>query len=265
MARPSRPSVRLTALPAPTMMNAPKIRKNQPKFENHVLEKRNHQRVGQGIAAEPDHRVTSGNRDQCFDRKPDAAGETAVALLRHLQVIVIEADEAETERHREHDPDIGIGRIGPQQRRDDQSRQDHQPAHGGRALLGDEMRLRAIRPDRLAFALAKTKVVDDPGTEQKHEQSAGEHRAAGAKGDVAKDVQQSCGTGAEKARYWKGRSANKTFSPPYTASSSLPGKRFSSAVTIGFIFEPSDPLTMMASPARIAASTCNSSASALSA
>ena len=32
MARPSRPSVKLTALPAPTMMNAPKITKNQPKF-----------------------------------------------------------------------------------------------------------------------------------------------------------------------------------------------------------------------------------------
>ena len=32
MARPSRPSVRLTALPAPTMTKAPKITKNQPKF-----------------------------------------------------------------------------------------------------------------------------------------------------------------------------------------------------------------------------------------
>ena len=32
MARPSRPSVRFTALPAPTMMKAPKMTKNQPKL-----------------------------------------------------------------------------------------------------------------------------------------------------------------------------------------------------------------------------------------
>ena len=32
MARPSRPSVRFTALPAPTMMNAPNSTKSQPKF-----------------------------------------------------------------------------------------------------------------------------------------------------------------------------------------------------------------------------------------
>ncbi len=31
MARPSRPSVRFTALPAPTMMKVVKMRKNQPK------------------------------------------------------------------------------------------------------------------------------------------------------------------------------------------------------------------------------------------
>ena len=52
----------------------------------------------------------------------------------------------------------------------------------------------------------------------------------------------------------------KHSNPPYTAASSsaaLPGKRFSSALTIVFIFEPSDPLTMIASPARIAATTCD--------
>ena len=32
IASPSRPSVRLTALPAPTMTKAPKITKNQPKL-----------------------------------------------------------------------------------------------------------------------------------------------------------------------------------------------------------------------------------------
>src|SRR3984957_3608318 len=47
----------------------------------------------------------------------------------------------------------------------------------------------------------------------------------------------------------------------YTAASSnaaLPGKRFSSAVTMVFIFEPNEPLIMMASPARTEAITCAS-------
>ena len=188
-----------------------------------------------------------------------------MALLRDFQIIVIEADEAEAERHRQHDPDIGIERIGPQQRRDHQSRQDHQPAHGGRALLGDEMRLRAVGADRLALALAQAKVVDDPGTEQKHEQPAGEHRAAGAEGDVAKHVQQTAERDQKRHGIGKVDQPIKHSVRLTPLRRALPGKRFSSAATIGFIFEPSDPLTMIASPARIAASTCDSSASALSA
>src|SRR5690348_14526350 len=39
MASPSRPSVRLTALPAPTITKAPKITKNQPKFTTRSLKK----------------------------------------------------------------------------------------------------------------------------------------------------------------------------------------------------------------------------------
>jgi hypothetical protein len=45
----------------------------------------------------------------------------------------------------------------------------------------------------------------------------------------------------------------------------LPGKRFSSALTMSFIFEPSDPFTMIASPARTAATADASSAAELSA
>src|ERR1700710_2627637 len=67
------------------------------------------------------------------------------------------------------------------------------------------------------------------------------------------------------------RVANVESAPPaplYTAASSsaaVPGKRFSSALTIVFIFEPSDPLIMIASPARIAATACASRFAALSA
>ena len=40
MARPSRPSVMFTALPAPTMTKAANSTKNQPRFEQRVLEDR---------------------------------------------------------------------------------------------------------------------------------------------------------------------------------------------------------------------------------
>src|ERR1700756_4779553 len=61
------------------------------------------------------------------------------------------------------------------------------------------MRLRAIGADRLALALADAQMINDPGPEQEHEQRAGRDRAAGAEGDVAKDVEQR----AEYAKRWK--------------------------------------------------------------
>src|SRR6202140_4701735 len=52
------------------------------------------------------------------------------------------------------------------------------------------MRLGAVAANRLALALTKPQVVDNPGTEQENEQCAGHHCAAGTKGDVAKHVQE---------------------------------------------------------------------------
>src|SRR6266852_8882565 len=112
-----------------------------------------------------------------------------MGLLRYLEIIVVEADRAEAKRHPKHDPDVGIAGVGPQQRRNNEPRQDHETAHGGRALLGDEMRLRAIGPDWLALALPQPQSVDDGRAEQKHENTGGEHRAAGAGGDVAKYIE----------------------------------------------------------------------------
>src|SRR5207302_10188143 len=98
----------------------------------------------------------------------ELAAEPGRGLLGYLEVVVIEADEAKAERHCEHDPDVRIEWIGPQHRADREAGQDHQPAHGGRALLA-EMRLRAVGPDRLALALADAQMIDDPGPEQEHE------------------------------------------------------------------------------------------------
>src|SRR3954453_22408332 len=100
------------------------------------------------------------------------------------------------------------------------------------------MGLRTVGADRLAFALAKPQVIDDPGAEQENEQRARHHCSAGPERDVAKHVQE----GAEHCQ--AGNGVGKLDQPvehsiPSTASSPsavLPAKRFSSAIV--FIFGP---------------------------
>ena len=52
------------------------------------------------------------------------------------------------------------------------SEQHHQAAHGGRAFLGDEVRLRTIAADGLALALHQTQMIDDPGPNRNTKTSA---------------------------------------------------------------------------------------------
>src|ERR1700712_1279766 len=103
------------------------------------------------------------------------------------------------------------------------------------------MGLRAVGAYRLALALAKPQMIDDPRAEQENEQRARHHRSAGPEGDVAKHVQER----AEHAQ--AGNGVGKFDQPvehsiPYIAASGsavLPGKRFSSAIVV--IFEPVIP------------------------
>ena len=171
------------------MTNAPNDHEEPAEIDHHVLQEGHRERRRGRVAAEPHQRVAGHQRNHAFDEQPQLAGEAAMALFCHLQIIVIEADEAEAERHRQHDPDIGVQRIGPQQRRDDEAGENHQPAHRRRALLGDQVRRRPVGADRLALALPQPQMVDDPRAEQEHEQRARHHRPAGAERDVAKHVE----------------------------------------------------------------------------
>ena len=191
MARPSRPSVRFTALPAPTMMKAAKIGKNQPRLMTRSLNTGNTSEVakaGRPRLAMAMQAAASAMPASIASR--EHAGKTRVGLPRHLEVIVIEADQAEAERHRQHDPDIWVARIGPEQSRDDDARQDHQPAHGRRAGLGEDVRLRAVGADRLALALAQPQMIDDPRAEHEHEHQRGDHRARRPHGEIAEHVEE---------------------------------------------------------------------------
>ena len=191
-------------------------------------------------------------RDERLEQQPQPAGEAAVGLLRHLQIVVVEADQPERERHAEHDPHIGVLRVRPQHGRNRDTRQDHQPAHRRRAALRHEMRRRPVLADRLTLALAQAQVIDDPRTEQEHEHERGHHRAAGAHRQIAEHVEH-----AESCP--KNRPANTaSFNPAALVRLRCARSGACSALTIGPMREPSEPLTITASPAVIAPSTCGS-------
>src|ERR1700687_634607 len=78
-------------------------------------------------------------------RRGERAGELPKELLRSAQAlaatslelegVVPEADRAERDHHKQRNPDVGIARIGKQNRRGEAGSQDQQSAHGGRARL----------------------------------------------------------------------------------------------------------------------------------
>jgi hypothetical protein len=145
----------------------------------------------------------SENRDHRFDRKPEGAAEPRGGLPRHLQIVVIETDHAETERDREHDPDIGVSRIGPKQGGHHDAEQDHQAAHGRRAGL-DEVGFWPVGADRLTLALLDAQVIDDPRAEQEDENQRGQHRPAGSHCEIAKHVEerQCAGKVSQPVEHW---------------------------------------------------------------
>ena len=146
-------------------------------------------------------------RDGTLDEEPDAPAGAFHRLARHLEIIVIEADGAIDEGDDEHHPDIRVMQIAPEQRGDGDPRQDHQPAHGRRALLLQQVTLGPVGADRLALALANAQRPDDGRPEQEHEQQRRDQGAAGAERDVTEDIE-----GAEFAS--QARSTNRAWSSP---------------------------------------------------
>ena len=100
MARPSRPSVRFTALPKPTMMKAAKTTKKKDEVEQEILEEREGERGREGRRAgeiaDADRRPMPANRASMVEAQP--AGKALVGLLGDLEIVVVEADRAEAER-----------------------------------------------------------------------------------------------------------------------------------------------------------------------
>ena len=160
----------LTALPAPTTTNMPTKMKKMPKGMSRSLKNGNGQRSRQRRIADP-HEDADGNAGNGeLRQQPHLARKALGRRLGDLEEIVIKADGAETQRHEQHGPDIEIAQVGPQQRGNEDARQDHQPAHGRRALLFDDVALRPVAADRLAAALLHLEQRNDARPEQEDEQ-----------------------------------------------------------------------------------------------
>ena len=86
MASPSSPSVRLTALPAPTTTNAPNGTKNQPRLTSRSLKKGKVIDVESGVRRRPsqdDRQAIAG--DHRFDRQPRPARKPLSVCLVTLR------------------------------------------------------------------------------------------------------------------------------------------------------------------------------------
>ena len=82
MASPSRPSVRFTALPAPTMTKAPKTMKNQPRLMTESLKNGKASEVANGGRPSCDEGVTGAERRSALRPGCACAPEKPVWLWR---------------------------------------------------------------------------------------------------------------------------------------------------------------------------------------
>lgn len=117
-----------------------------------------------------------------------ARGEAEVAALYYFDVVVYESDGAEGERRENSDPDERIGKIGPEQRGQNDCDEDEHAAHSGRAgfLL---VRLRTFFADVLAD-LELAQLLDDEGTDDERNEKGRERREGSAEGQIAKDAER---------------------------------------------------------------------------
>ena len=90
--------------------------------------------------------------------------------IDHLAPVVVPADGAEAQGDDQHHPDVAVGQVAPQQRRDADGDQDQRAAHGRRAGL-DQMGLRPVVAHRLADLLLG-QPADDARTGDEGDQSA---------------------------------------------------------------------------------------------
>ena len=188
MARPSSPSVRLTALLAPDHDEDRHRHEEPAEVDQQVLHEGNRQTRRAGIAGERHDDQRRHRADADLPGQLALAGQALGVALGQLEEVVAEADHAEADGDEHHDPDIDVGEVRPQQGADDDRDQDHQAAHGGRALLL-LMGFRPVAADRLAIALLGLQPADQRREEHEADDRRGQNRSAGPKRNVSEQIE----------------------------------------------------------------------------
>jgi hypothetical protein len=125
--------------------------------------------------------------DQRLPEELRARRQPLRVAMHHLAPVVHPADRAEAEGHEQHDPDVAVGQVAPQQRGDADGDQDQRAAHGRRAGLG-QVRLRAVVAHRLADLLLR-QPADHRRAEEEGDHQRRHRRQHGAQRDVVEDVE----------------------------------------------------------------------------
>ena len=154
-----------------------------------------------------------------------------MVAARDLQVVVREADGAECQRREHGDPDVGVGQVGPQQRRHDRRRQDQQSAHRRRAGLR-AMALGTLVADHLPD-LELAQLADQHAAEREADDQRGDARCRRPERDVPRDVED-----RERVVQPKQEVVQHQRAPSV------------SACTTASMRTPREPLTSTASPSR---------------
>jgi len=111
-----------------------------------------------------------------------ARGQARRVAADEFAVVVDESHGAEKQGHAEHDPDVVVAPVRPQQGADGDAEQDQQATHGRCAGLF-KMGLRAVFAHDLAH-LGEVEALDNRRAENQRHHQRGDHAEGGAHGDV---------------------------------------------------------------------------------
>ena len=111
--------------------------------------------------------------------------QTSVLALSDLQVVVDKTDQAEAHHGENHDPDVDVAEVRPQQCGHQTGDENEHAAHGGRARL-ELVPLRAVFADVLAD-LELAEPSDQPGAKDDAQKQRGHAGEGGAKGQIAEN------------------------------------------------------------------------------
>ncbi len=149
------------------------------------LDKGNVERAG--VAGKPNEQGHSSPGHPELSQKLGLDGQSFIAALDHLEIVVPEADGSESGEHEYAQPDVDIGQIAPKQNGGQMDRGNNQTSHGGSALLF--VVVGHVFLDVLP-ELEPSQPGDEPGAQDDAQNERREQGIDRSEGDVAENIEQ---------------------------------------------------------------------------